>query len=356
MVHPILIIGLYGEGVKNMKLNKKIIIPAFTLLVGTALAGSVSSTVAWYQYSTKANVAYIGTSAGTIGNLKLRIYEGGTQADNEGWKTYLSYQDVETYLQGKKIKPITTGKMGRDEKLPQFYSNPVAGNGPLSMWNTADDTNYVQIPLQFKFVEMDGELDSSSQLVEEAQIKDLYLSDILIQNSWKNSAAKQDLSAAIRVHFDAFATGDEDVDNAHTNRLVSKNGGDTLTCGALDLDSVPGNDKTYTEAEKGAMYGFGDESFIANAGSEIKYGVVPSVADADNKQISYAASNVNGIGLLGSTSDVDGKYLNVKVTIWLEGWQTLPNSNNEESSMWDFLKTIDSEFNVGMQFEARDHQ
>ena len=40
----------------------KIIIPAAMLAVGVALVGSISSTLAWYQYSTKAQAAFIGTS------------------------------------------------------------------------------------------------------------------------------------------------------------------------------------------------------------------------------------------------------------------------------------------------------
>lgn len=337
-----------------MKLNRKIIIPAATLLIGFAMAGSATSTIAWYQYSTKANVAYIGTSAGTIGNLKVRIYEGGEQADTAGWKTNLSYQDVGTYLQNKKIKPITTGKIGRDEKISKFYSNPVAGNGPLDQWNEANATNYVEIPLQFKFVEKDGSVDAQSNEIETLKVADLYISDLLIQNSWKNSASKQDLSAAVRVHFEGYVTGDQE--NLHNYRLVSKNGGDTLTSGNLDLDGDGKDDKTYTEADKAAMYGFGDAEFIENAGTKIKYGAVENVADADNKQVSYGVANPNNIGLLGKTSAEAGKFLNVKVTIWLEGWQTLPNSQNVESSMWDFVKTIDSEFNVGMQFEAKNIQ
>ena len=44
-----------------MKTNKKnIIIPALMMAVGLGLVGSISGTVAWYQYSTRVNVAYLG--------------------------------------------------------------------------------------------------------------------------------------------------------------------------------------------------------------------------------------------------------------------------------------------------------
>ena len=82
-----------------MKLNKRIIIPAMSLLVGAALAGSVSSTIAWYQYSTRANVAYLGTSAGTSGNLKIRI-----RGQND-WGTRLEIDDVNAYILIVKAMP-----------------------------------------------------------------------------------------------------------------------------------------------------------------------------------------------------------------------------------------------------------
>ena len=100
-----------------MKLNKKIIIPAFTLLVGATLAGSVASTVAWYQYSTRTNVSYIGTSAGTIGNLQIRLAGGA-------WGTRLSIQDVNEFLSahniGQNVEPVTPGALGKNEALKKY--------------------------------------------------------------------------------------------------------------------------------------------------------------------------------------------------------------------------------------------
>ena len=55
-----------------MKKNR-LIVPALTLLAGLTLAGSISGTIAWYQYSTRANGAYLGMSGGTPGNLQLRL-------------------------------------------------------------------------------------------------------------------------------------------------------------------------------------------------------------------------------------------------------------------------------------------
>ena len=352
-----------------MKLNRKIIIPAATLLIGVALAGSATSTIAWYQYSTKANVAYLGTSAGTSGNLMVRINKGGNQAADADWSTYISFSDVNTALNlnNKKIKPITVGKLGKNDALPKdqqeqlvFYSNPVYDFGPLSQWNKAEADNYIQIPLQFKFVERDGSVDAQQKAIETQVAKDLYLSDILIQNDYSNAAnAKRDLSSAIRVHFESYQ---DDSQEEHLNRLVSKDGLDMATVGKLDLNNDGSDDKHYDVGnanQHAAMYGFGEHP--ENYGADIYYGSSDGTTNDESEvQKSYAASNDQSNGILnvklGSTSATNGKYLNVVVTIWIEGWQKLGKSSDSDqtkSSIWDLVKTVDSKFDVGMQFEAK---
>ena len=66
-----------------MKMNK-IIIPAAMLAVGVALVGSISSTLAWYQYSTKAQAAFIGLVPKVLGDIEnsaQRLSEFGRNND-----------------------------------------------------------------------------------------------------------------------------------------------------------------------------------------------------------------------------------------------------------------------------------
>lgn len=133
-----------------MKLNKKIIIPAFTLLVGTALAGSVASTVAWYQYSTRTNVSYIGTSAGTIGNLQLRIRDYNGHGSD--WGTNLSIDDVANYLSskniGQKVEQVTSGPLAKDGFLKKLVWEEVASNIPFGEGEPDDGTDKTKMYLQ----------------------------------------------------------------------------------------------------------------------------------------------------------------------------------------------------------------
>ena len=72
-----------------MLFNKqKIVVTALSIGFGAALIGSISSTIAWYQYSTRATAIYLGTSAGGKGNLKLRI----KGSSNSSWTSDLTYR------------------------------------------------------------------------------------------------------------------------------------------------------------------------------------------------------------------------------------------------------------------------
>ena len=60
--------------------NKKIIVSTLALAMGAALAGSISGTVAWYQYSTRAPAEFLGVAAHCTENIELRIKATGTNA------------------------------------------------------------------------------------------------------------------------------------------------------------------------------------------------------------------------------------------------------------------------------------
>lgn len=308
-----------------MKIKKKsIIIPAFALLIGASLAGSISGTVAWYQYSTRVNTAYIGVSTGDTGNLQIR-FEG--EGDDD-WVSRLTYDDVAEYLEdndiGTEFTPITSGNMDKDDAIQNpLYKNPIVGRAAYSDWQIADATNYVTLPLEVRFVQREGD-------VEEQLAKKLYLTDLLIQEDKSTKDVKEDISDAVRVHISC-----ED-----TNFLISKNGGTIKTEGKLDIDGDGKDDQAYDEGDK---YGFN--------GSELK-----DVEYGEGEQTAYATSDVvvavddATLKLTGATDDnVIGTTktdaaLDITVTIWVEGWQEL-----EDNAIWD-RSYIDSAFDVGFEF------
>lgn len=411
-----------------MKLDfKKIVVPTLAIAIGAAIAGSVSGTVAWYQYSTRVSTAYLGTSAGTAGNLKLRI-----KGTND-WVNSLTKEDIATYLSnnslGQNIIPITAGNMGADAAItlydaaanpgvdpedmkPLFFKNPIRSfeqrvDYSSSSWLKADESMYVQIPMEVAFIEYDGVKKNEED--KEYLEKEVYLSDLLIQEDWQNNSdpenLKKDLSSAIRVHISSRQLDENDEVIANTDsfdRLISKDGGSILTEGYLDLDG-DNNDDTYINGDHGAQYGFGNSASIAANTKKVIYGEglqVAYSADKDVKDGSYrlldadqdtaekvypsVVKSVNNsmvldendfeytkVGASEKTSKSIGKtigyskedanwekeYLNVTLTIWLEGWQTLPAPTlanpDAVSSIWNAADYIGSMFDVGVQFAVQ---
>ena len=65
-----------------MKINtfKKVAVSTMALAMGAALVGSISGSIAWYQYSTRSTVSYSGASAHCTESLQVRVYEDAVPA------------------------------------------------------------------------------------------------------------------------------------------------------------------------------------------------------------------------------------------------------------------------------------
>lgn len=362
-------------------MKKKIIISALALTIGAGLAGSITGTAAWYQYSTKVNGAYIGASGGATGNLNMRIRKDGQAAD-AGWSTFLSKETLMTYVQSKgfglNVQPVTPGALAKDANLsvdadgnPVMYSNPVPGRAAYADWNKASKANYIVIPLQLRYVENDGTPANVA--------KDVFLSELILEQRITDPATS-DISNALRFHISSYSSADT---SSKQGRLVSKTGGKTVVHGKLDLDgdgnndtARPGQDDKYgfnsnynsseeiDYGESGNQVAFTNRvltapddtaqyydenntlqddadvySLIANP-REGKYG-----EDLNDNYLNFDGGNSKKIG---QTVAGSSNFLNVDLTIWVEGWQKFQNDSGY-SSIWS-KSFIGSEFNIGFEF------
>lgn len=279
-----------------MKLNKnKIVVSALALAIGASLAGSVSGTIAWYQYSTRANVSFIGKSGGFSGNLQMRF--ANYDATDNIWRTRITHQEMNTYLEAQlqsnedlEILPMTFGSVKKDGQLPaNGYIQPLPGESKMSNWVKATKKNYAQFELQLRYNARDGELDNNvdAKNVEE----NVYLSKLLIQQDVdRNSPTERgDLSDAVRVHIHST------YGNEVKNKLVSKNGKTVATKGKLDLDGDGLLDSAYPEDDE---FGFKDTSVL----EEIEYGVDDN---NDGSQTSYANVTNSTEGIHWTQGELD---------------------------------------------------
>ncbi|MDD7613546.1 MAG: hypothetical protein SPJ76_05800 [Candidatus Enterosoma sp.] len=307
---------------------------------GLAFIGSIGGTIAWYQYSTLATAAVSGSSAKCTENLQVAVGTG----EGLTFKSSLTTDDISAYLQNTRadadkktvtvLKPVTAGNQEKDATLNGLKSNPVYQHGPYADWEDAVNTDYVTFPLTFRVLDIDGNSSNSSNTLLNRASK-LGLSDITIEGKdvdGNNAEGKTDISSAIRVHFSS-KDGDDDV-----NRLVSKDGVETVTHGPLDL-----NDDG--DVDTMAKYEWDQGTAIDTA---IDYG------SAGSKETSYSASNI-------SVKDADGinytnyigvipanQTLTVNVTIFREGWQVFEGST---AAIWDATKVIGANYRVGRSFE-----
>ena len=313
----------------------KIIIPAAAVAMGIALVGSVSSTLAWYQYSTKAQAAYIGTSVGESENLEIQKKDGS-------WASNLTSSDINALIEdgvGTNIIPITPavaaadGNLADNVALPaKFYNSIETGVSGKETYGEryATVANYVQFTLniRYKKTSYSGATPAIQYLDKKLKLVDLTIVD---------EASTADLYKAVRVHFSTASTNNLFL---RDNDLATEEA-TTATYGALDTDSKDGLDKEWAyefETQQNANYGINNSN-----------------------QTAFNANYQNGalnhqLGILPSSMS---NGLAVKVTIWIEGWQKLAgsptgNAQGDSSSIWDPTVYTNKAFKVGMRFQAED--
>ena len=249
-----------------MKLNKnKIIVSALALGIAGSLVGSVGSTIAWYQYSTRANVSYIGQASGFSSNLQMRF----AGENDDAWRTRITWQEMNTKLgNNMNIVPMTFGALDKDGGLPEDgYVQPAPGVGNMAKWTKATNRNYAQFKLELRNVDRNGDAVQDS-------IEDVYISKLLIQEDASNAANnKHDLSDAIRVHISTSHKEEriineqpQLVDVVLKNKLISNKGETIATHGSLDIDGDNRPDRAYPENDE---WGF---SYTDDAYRIVTYG------------------------------------------------------------------------------------
>ena len=353
-----------------MKMPRKLVISSLTLLSAITLAGSISGTVAWYQYSVRSLVAYTGTSAHCSKLLQISVDDGNT------WGSDIKNSD----LPGASFAPVTTGAQEKDAPLwkktrtetiydehgnsagtqevsSYFYAQPDKGQGLYDKWLLASDSSYAQFNLLIKVKDVDGK-DPETNIAN-----DVYLTDLTIQDV--NVANNLDLANAVRVHISSEY--EENGSAVNKNFLFAKETEDTEVGGFLDVDEDGEYDVVGYEWDRHTcLYGGGtfipatfdvdgnkltDDSY-ENAPHQTSY-----KANDSNIIAQEVENNIIGGTPIGKTSETGGDYLKVTVTIWLEGWSSLLKqpAGTQDPSIWDADSYVEQQFNVGLTFGVQLH-
>lgn len=353
------------------KLNKKVVLSSFIALVGLALASSITSTVAWFQYATRATVAYTGTTAHCSKLLNISV-DGGSN-----WGTDIRASS----LPSAEFAPITTGAQLKDAPLAthdvvteyeadgitpktivqksRFYASPDYRQGLYSNWILAEDDNYLQFTVLIKLTDVNKDYGTTNQ---KYLSNDVYLTDLTIQNT-----GSIDLANSVRVHF-ASTYYDNNGNEQHKNFLFAKSVESTRVGDLLDLnDDGEPDTSDYFDTEL-CVYGGSDGSPVISDILDSNNNVIGQKLDNPLLQTSYTATDTDMIATdtkgvlsggtsLGNTSATEGQYMQVVVTVWLEGWAQLQNgsSGSTNSAVWDSASYAEKAFNVGMTFGVQLH-
>ena len=345
-----------------MKMPRKVIISCLTLLSAFTLAASVSGTLAWYQYHTRATVEYTGVSINSTKLLQLSV-DNGTTWDADIKNSQLpsaSFAPVTTGAQEKdaplwtKRKTVTTvddnGVSSTHETSSLFYAQPNRGQGLYENWFLATDSSYAQFSLLIKINDIDGNA-SEVNLSNEVYITDLTIEDA-------NADDNLDLDNAVRVH---ISTEYKDEGQAKTkNFLFAKDVEETEVGGFLDLDENGELDQIGYEWDRHTcVYGGGDlvENRQDEQGNKLPDECIniPYQHSYKSNDPSIIASTLEGSGTSIGKTGTDGDYMKITVTIWLEGWSILSKgaAGYTNTSIWDEDSYIEKDFNVGLTFGVR---
>lgn len=321
-------------------MNKKITASILAMTMGAGLLGSISGTVAWYQYSTRAQIGMLGMSIGTEKKLEVALSATQPADDSTLWKTELKTADVIAYAgRDLNFKPITVAAgYAKDANFGTvaFKSNPIKGLIDPAKWTNAAATDYLKLKVWVRSVETNAA--GNNYFLA----KELGLSDVKIAS--QSVTGKLDVSNAVRIAIDA--------DSEHA--VIAKTSASTDLYGPLALGNGVDNDtnKVYdedpeatspteltygTDGAKGLTYNLSDTTDKAS----LLCGERAATADESKYAI------VGGLNLGATTVSQPASF---NVTIWLEGWQKLVN----DKATWKAADYSGSKFFVGFEVASGD--
>ena len=167
-------------------MNKKFIIPLFATVVGLSVVGGISGAVAWYQFNTRVNASFVGTSVADSGVLQI----SSQQDTGYGRDVYNTNSKNDN-----KLTPVTFGygdtTNGRGASLPnKAYCYPEAGEKDMEKWTEArKDYEYIQFDLYLKAQQISGNTTTDAAV-------NVYLSEMFLESQ---DALKPDIAKALRV-------------------------------------------------------------------------------------------------------------------------------------------------------------
>ena len=338
-----------------MKMNKKLIVPFLSSVIGLSVAGGLGGAFAWYQFNSQVTTSFVGTSVAEGGLLQIGHMEDTTMV----WGRDYAKPNID-------LLPVTFGALGKRAsdnkenslKTSKPYGRPEAGkqagNDYTKGWEVME-SGYYQYDIYLRALEADASAPGvPAQGIApgyKAVVKPVFLSDIVINAPTEapTTDGGKHISDAVRVHLDVEGT-------TTPNRLISKTKIENMELyGELDLDGVGGLD-TYTgytwetPSTDPIIYGINGEKQTTAGITD-----VVQARDASGNMPDSPITNPNAKCICYTKDGTDGYTTKITVTVWLEGWQLLnndPEDHTEQGKVWNPILNAGLQIQVGMTFDA----
>ena len=386
------------KGKENMKKFNptKLLFGFLGLATFASLVGSVSGSLAWYAYSTRATISYAGTSVERTAQLQIGVvspneveFDANEMQEDEdlfdgtnhyyfapigfglSTATLAKYLDANNYATDYLV-PVTSGayEQGHDSFSLRNAPNPSSGNTTNNV--VAPSVFYAHFQFVFRIAK-----NAYADVNEYLPDRDIWLTDAVAKRSFVEDG---DAFKALRIFVDR---SDADYDYDYIFNPSASEGGETKVGGLLDIEKNGYYD--YDEDNNEIIYGEYDESvaptkisenyqgedeiddvngtesiekdtFTAAHDKGVNYYTAEQLAECDIKTAEYKSlsdimpirNSVTGDlenleedpTSLCKTNENDHNLARVNMTIYLEGW--------------DFA-VVDNElghlFDIGLTFE-----
>ena len=324
--------------------KKKIIVSTLALAMGAALAGSISGSVAWYQYSTRTTASFAGTSAGTSRNLQVaRTLANPAATDNindTNWGYHINGGE------SAEMAPVAP-RLNDDGTVQNFASHPVYQY--FHNWQNAEASDFFSYDLYFQSIDENGAREAV----------DVYLTAYELTGEGVNSAEGTIIEEALRVELATYSYDEGESDWALQDQfIISKTEQTTEIEDYLNLNK-PGNDSMdhngfYADDSDGVATKYSPSITVTKAIGDSGAGLFtdPSLKTAAavdgsgnltaagtyykaNGATSYNTKAYNNLlvgdddpyNFTGKSADKiiisteEERAVKVTVKVWLEGWQ-----------------------------------
>ena len=306
-----------------MKINK-LLAGGLMTVVACALAGSITGTFAWYQYALNSTVSMHGVSVSTSKNLYLKgEYSTDFATDDLQWADLAGLNADKVAL-----RPTSNGKNNGSSALNEstanksgWYANPDGVAADMAGLELTSSDGYIfQTTIQAKYeVRENNQVDISKQAT-------LYVSDI----ASKLVAENAKIGPALRMHI-----------NLGNQKYILVNPADS-TGGTTNLTA------TYTRTTQYEWDTNGD----ATTNTNIDYQFMDGQNVATQVCLGHSvAENPTNYGITVTS----GTAVNVVVTLWIEGFAEIDNSDdNLENVWWNESETRLNEFWTGFELTVKE--